>query len=229
MAEKEQFAILSKILKRFQAAGILDDLILIGSWCLYFYRLQPGSFEDLPAVRTLDVDFLIPRPQRSKKEVNVPAILEEFGFTPTYHGMSGLVVYDHPELRLEFLIPEIGKGTSRPVSVRNLHVNAQAIRYLNFLSDYTMVVDYQGVEVRIPEPAAFALHKLIVSSRRTKKEKKQKDLESAVGLLELLFENPQGKERVLSILEKLPPKWRKTILAVSEEHFSELNDLYTSS
>ncbi|MFH1800754.1 MAG: hypothetical protein ABH891_07945 [Candidatus Omnitrophota bacterium] len=48
MAEREQFAILSKVLKRFQSAGILDGLILIGSWCLYFYRLQPGPFENLP-------------------------------------------------------------------------------------------------------------------------------------------------------------------------------------
>jgi hypothetical protein len=226
VAEREQFAILSKILMRFQSAGILEGLILIGSWCLYFYRLQPGPFGDLPAVRTLDVDFLIPRPPRSKNEADVPAILEEFGFTPTYHGTSGLVVYDHPELRLEFLIPELGRGTSGPVNVRNLHVNAQGIRYLNFLADHTLVVDYHGVKVRIPQPAAFALHKLIVSSRRTKKEKKQKDLESAVGLLELLLKDPQGKVQVRSILEKLPTKWRKTILAVSEKYFPLLNEFY---
>jgi hypothetical protein len=176
VAEKEQFAVLWQVLRRFQSAGILDGLILIGSWCLYFYRVQLGPFGDLPAVRTLDVDFLIPRPPRSQKEADVPAILEGFGFTPTHHGMSGLVVYDHPELRLEFLIPELGRGTSGPVKIPNLHVNAQGIRFLNFLSDHTIVVDYQGVKVRIPEPAAFALHKLIVSSRRTKKEKNKRIL-----------------------------------------------------
>jgi hypothetical protein len=47
-----------------------------------------------------------------------------------------------------------------------------------------------------------------------------------VGLLELLFKDAIGRERVRSILEKLPPKWRKTIFSVSEEHFPALNEFY---
>ena len=56
MAEKEQFEILLKVLKRFQEAGILKDLMLIGSWCLQFYRYHFEDPERLPAFRTLDVD-----------------------------------------------------------------------------------------------------------------------------------------------------------------------------
>jgi hypothetical protein len=222
VSEREQFPLLFQILRRFQQADVLDGLILIGSWCLYFYRIEPWAFENLPAVRTLDVDFLVPRPPRSKKEADVPAILEELGFAPTYHGMSGLVVYDHPELRLEFLIPEIGRGSSEPVDIRNLNVKAQGIRYLNFLSDYTVSVEYQDLKLRLPEPAAFALHKLIVSSRRTKKDKREKDLEAAVGVLKFLFKSPKEKARVRAILAEIPAKWRKVILGVAEKHFPEL-------
>ena len=36
--EKKQSDLCLEILRRFHKAGILDDLILIGSWCVYFYR-----------------------------------------------------------------------------------------------------------------------------------------------------------------------------------------------
>lgn len=48
MAE-EQFDILRTVLRKFQEAGILSELMLIGSWCLYFYRLEfKNAF---PAIR----------------------------------------------------------------------------------------------------------------------------------------------------------------------------------
>ena len=140
MTDSGQFEIVLQVLKRFQAAGILDRLVLIGSWCLYFYRHGLGLLEGLPALRTTDVDFLVPRPFRFEKATDVPAILEGLGFAPTFHGMSGLAVYDHPELRLEFLVPEIGRGSSEPVAIHGLQVKAQGIRYLNFLSSYVITV-----------------------------------------------------------------------------------------
>ena len=225
MIESVQFEIILEILKRFQTAGILDKLVLIGSWCVYFYRHGSVLLKGLPAPRTTDIDFLVPRPFRFEKVTDVPAILEELGFAPTFHGMNGLAVYDHPELRLEFLVPEIGRGSSEPVAIRALHVTAQGIRYLNFLSSYVVTIMHHSLAVRVPEPAAFALHKLIVSSKRTKKEKREKDLAAAVGILEFLFKDPEEKTRVKTILTALPPKWRKTILSVSAKHFPALNEL----
>ncbi len=221
MSESGQFEIVLQVLRRFQSAGILDKLVLIGSWCLYFYRHDTG-LKDLPALRTTDVDFLVPRPFHFEKTTDVPAILEELGFAPVFHGMSGLAVYDHPELRLEFLTPEIGRGSSEPIAIRGLHVKAQGIRYLNFLSSHVITVMYHGLAVRVPEPLVFALHKLIVSSRRTKKDKREKDLTTAVGVLEFLFKDPKEKERAKDILAELPAKWRKTILSVSAKHFPAL-------
>lgn len=228
MIEREQFEIILQVLNRFQSAGILDKLVLIGSWCLYFYRHGLALLERLPAPRTTDIDFLVPRPVHFEKETDVPAILAELGFAPTFHGMSGLAVYDHPQLRLEFLVPKIGRGSSSPVEIRGLHVNAQGLRYLNFLTDHTMWVRYEGLGVRVPIPAVFALHKLIVSSKRTKKEKKEKDIAAAVGILEVLLKDSAEAERIRAILAKIPPKWRKIILTVSEKHLLALNKLYES-
>ena len=80
--------------------------------------------------------------------------------------------------------------------------------------------------VCVPEPAAFALHKLIISARRTKKEKREKDLETAVGILKFLLKYPKEEARVREVLAKIPAKWRKSILAVSSKHFVAFNAWY---
>lgn len=98
MVEKEQLEVLLQVLRRFYAAGILKDIMLIGSWCLYFYRHEFDNPKSIPAVRTLDADFLIPSQRRLEAELDVPAALRELGFAPTFNRSNGLVVYDHPQL-----------------------------------------------------------------------------------------------------------------------------------
>ncbi len=127
MAKKEQFEILFQVLRRFDQTGVLNELMLIGSWCLYFYRFHFGENSTVPTFRTLDVDFLIPHPTRVRKKADVPAILKEEGFIPIFNRASGIVKYNHPELQVEFLVPELGKG-GRMREVKNLHVKAVALR-----------------------------------------------------------------------------------------------------
>jgi len=67
---------------------------------------------------------------------------------------------------------------------------------------------------------------LIVSARRSKKEKREKDLETAVGILEFLLKYPKEEARLREVLAKIPAKWRKSILAVSSKHFAALNEWY---
>ena len=219
MAKEEQFEILLTVLQKFQEAGILTDLMLIGSWCLQFYRYHFKHPEKLPAFRTLDVDFLIPHASRIKTKVDVPEILRKEGFSPTYNRSSGIVKYNHKELQVEFLVPELGKGGDIAREIKNLHIKAVALRYLNMLLDYPLLVNYEGLQVRVPEPAAFTLHKLIISQRRKNKDKQKTDLEMAIGLLNFLYEQPNEIVRVESILNTVPNKWRASILSVCKKHF----------
>ena len=223
MEKNDQVSLLFKILKRFSENGVLEQGMLIGSWCLHFYRNEFQRFDLLPAIRTLDVDFLIPHPGRIKKSVDIPALLKEEGFVPIINFSNGLVRYQHPDLLLEFLAPELGRGFDKPRDIRPRHIQAAEIRFLNFLTENPKKVRYQGITVTMPNPAVFALHKLIVSSRRAKKEKREKDLSMAVGILELLFKDPKEKKRVKEVLASLPAKWRKIILSVSAKHFPALN------
>jgi hypothetical protein len=73
-----------------------------------------------------------------------------------------------------------------------------------------------GLEVNLPHPAAFALHKLIVSQRRPKEEKRLRDRESAHHILKCLIENGDG-DIIKKIYDNLPKKWKTRILSTLED------------
>lgn len=64
--EKKQSDLCSEILRRFHKTGILDDFILIGSWCVYFYQdyFNAVPYIDQATIKTRDLDFLIGRPRK---------------------------------------------------------------------------------------------------------------------------------------------------------------------
>ena len=229
MAKDEQFEVLRRLLVQLQAAGALEELMLIGSWCLYFYRFAYEDPDALPAFRTLDVDFLVPDPKQVKREVDLPEILKKEGFIPQFNRSSGVVKYNHPELQVEFLVPELGRGSRGSQEIKKLHVKAQGLRYLLLLVDYPMRISYKGLEIRVPEPAAFALHKLIISSRRLNVSKKKSDLETTIGLLNFLCDRPKDLNRIRLILNVIPKKWADTIFSVSKEHYPKLNEMFQST
>lgn len=135
-----------------------------------------------------------------------------------------MIKFDHPDLRVEFLVPELGRGHIRPLEIKKLGIRAQGLRYLNFLSSYPRIISYEDIHVRVPEPAAFALHKLIISARRLNKEKAARDLEMAISLLDFLYAKPREVGRIKSILRTVPHKWLQSILSVSKKHFPRLNE-----
>lgn len=171
--EKKQSDLCLEILRRFHKAGILDDFILIGSWCVYFYRdyFVNVPYIDQTAIKTRDIDFLIDAPLKIKRQVNIPELLKDLGFVTIYRGNKGYIKLDHPDLILEFLVPEKGKGTDKPVPLPKLGVNAVALRFLSFLSGNTVNVKVEDFHVTLPHPVNFALHKLIIFQRRLKEEK----------------------------------------------------------
>ena len=102
--EKNQSELCFEILRRFHKTGILDDFILIGSWCLYFYK---DYFYDVPyidqiSIKTRDIDFLISNPSRIKQEVDIPELLKDLGYVTIFKGPKGYIKLDHPDLLLEF-------------------------------------------------------------------------------------------------------------------------------
>lgn len=216
--EKKQSDLCLEILRRFNKAGILNDLILIGSWCVYFYQdyFSNVPYIDQAAIKTRDIDFLIDAPSRIRHNVNIPEILKDLGFVTIYRGSKGYIKLDHPELILEFLVPEKGKGTDKPVPLPMLGVNAVALRFLSFLSSNTIKVKVEDFFVTLPHPVNFALHKLIIFQRRLKEEKAIKDRNTAIEILKALIN--KGDMTILKpVFNSMLPKWQKKVIKGLEE------------
>jgi len=155
---------------------------------------------------------------------DVPGILNELGYETATSPVSGHVKYIRRELEVEFLVPEKGRGSDTPRKIQELMVSAQGLRYLNMLQEHTITVDYKGIPVAVVEPAAYALHKFLVSGRRTKKEKMEKDLASAIAMCEYVTHEMCGITTMRDILNSLHPKWKKDILLHIKKHIPELHD-----
>jgi hypothetical protein len=154
---EENYKLLSAVLKKLQNAGALQHLILAGSWCQYFYRILFAGAAEIPLLRTTDIDFLIPNPPGVKQPIDVSKILVELGFDEHLDYKTGLVKYVHPDLEIQFLTPERGRGQDTPCTIKNLNINAEGLRYLNLLQNHNFEMQHDGIIMRLPEPEAFLL------------------------------------------------------------------------
>jgi len=212
------------LLKELHKEGVLNELILIGGWCHLFYRHYFNNAPEIPAVRTLDIDFLVPNPFRTKKEVNIPELLEKLDFTPVSSYSTGYTKYVHPELELEFLTPELGKGRDKPYIISSFHIQAQGLRFLNFLQAHAIKINYENIEVRVPEPSAYVLHKFIIFERRVKKDKKERDIESAREIGKFLLNDDNQKKKLKQIFNEIPKKWQNKIKSNLKENSVTLHE-----
>ncbi len=133
-------------------------------------------------------------------------------FKPIQSYPSGYTKYTHPELELEFLTPELGRGKGdKPYEINKFHVSAQGLRYLNLLQFYTIKVKTRDLKITIPEPAAFVLHKFIIFKRREKEEKMIRDLNAVKNIGEFLLKDSKQKSKLKEIFNSLPKKWKRRI------------------
>jgi hypothetical protein len=118
---------------------------------------------------------------------------------------------------VEFLTPSFDeKEGLQPLSA--LGVDAQALHHLNFLiaEPIKAAINYRsGVLVQIPQPERFAVHKLIVASRRragVDALKSEKDRRQAAFLIDVLAEDrPDELKDAMEDAKSRGPKWRERI------------------
>ena len=53
--EKNQYELCLEVLRRLNRAGVLKDIMLIGSWCLPFYREYFSGVTYAAAIKTRDI------------------------------------------------------------------------------------------------------------------------------------------------------------------------------
>lgn len=217
------------ILSRLDKEEVLLDIILIGGWCPLVYKEYFGNPVEISMQRTADLDLLVPNPPRIHKDVDVSLIFEELGFDRKVSLLDGYEKYVHPDLEVEFLTPERGRGRGKPYTIDKLHINAQGLRYLDLIQSHTMKTSYNGISINVPEPSAYVLHKFIVSNRRKKQFKREKDIETARQLGEYLLEQNKQRNKMRGIYLSMPEKWKKDLIKIvkgtSEKIYTFLNSI----
>jgi len=217
----KNYSLCLEVLRRLQKAGVLKEIIVIGSWCLYFYKNYFSGVNYSSSIRTRDIDFLVPIPFKLKKKVDIPELLKDLGFIMDFH-IKGYIKLIHPELIVEFLVPERGKGRDKPYQLPQLGINAQALRFLDFLLENSVRFKVGNLTLNLPHPAAFALHKLLISSRRLKEEKRIKERQEAIRVINSLIAKGE-EEKIKKLVNSMPRRWRIKVIKVLEE--SEGSDI----
>ena len=141
---EEKYELLAAVLKELQAKGVLDGLVIVGSWCQYYYRILFDNAPEIPLLRTLDIDFLVPNPSKFKTNVDVSALLNQLGFDNDFDHMTGLVKYVHPDLEIQFLTPASGRAKDTPCEIKQLNINAESLTYMKMLQDYKFSMTHKG-------------------------------------------------------------------------------------
>jgi len=214
--EKSQYDLCIEILERLNNQKVLTDIILIGSWCLPFYEKHFFKQSEISPLRTRDLDFFVPDPQHVKAKTDIPERLKDLGFVEDFIG-EGYMRLIHPDLFVEFLVQERGRGSSKPYPLPQLGLNAQRLRFLDLLAENTIQIKVENLRLRLPHPANFALHKLIVMHRRTKADKAEKDKTVALSILQALIKAKKGHSIKIAF-QHISKKWQRKITETLKEN-----------
>jgi hypothetical protein len=151
---------------------------------------------------------------------DVPTIMDslEMGFLPALdmdlRQSSTLIVVRRDRLRLDILMPKTTKS-DEPVFIPRFGCAAKPLDYLSYLIEspvLAVLVSDDPVLINVPQPARYALHKLIVSQKRDRsnRTKSDKDLHQAHRLLSLIQAiSPDDIGSAWEDLIARGPGWRK--------------------
>ncbi len=212
--DANQYKLLQEVLLRLDRFKVLDDLVLVGGWCVYFYREYYFKKSFISPFRTPDLDFLVPYPDRLQSQADIPGLLEDLGFVQDFRGEQGYLQLSHPDLRIEFLVHEKGRGLAGPVALKAWKMNAQPLRFMDMLLSRTVELKVDRVRIRVPHPACFSFQKLIISSRRTGRSahKAENDRKAAIEVLGELMRKKDEEWMIKDVFSKLGQKQQKQIL-----------------
>ncbi len=199
-----------KILRVFERHHLWDDGVeLIGSWCFLLYQRHLGV-TPYP-LRTQDIDFLLPYPYEGKHHVDLVQKLEQLGFRHDFRPDGSIYLWN-AELRIDFIIPERGRGMEKAALVKPLGLRAMPLRFVDMLLRHPISLAEGDLKVLVPAPAAFCLHKLLVATRRQRVESRLKDFEQALHVAAAV--KPAQLRRIYA---ELPKTWQRAILKSLEQ------------
>ena len=218
---KEQEAAFWLTIKAFKEIGLLQHVMIIGSWAEYLF---PSLFETdfMPNLKTRDVDFFYRNINIPKEKINVIQKLKDIGYV--YDEVDGISrFYKEDLLELEFLTRVLGAGTEGRMDIKPLGITSEGLRVINILSNFAREVDVTGSNgeeytITIPEPAVYVIQKILTNPIREPQEKKAKDIAAVKELLYHIEKSMEHKIKLNEVYKTLSAKQLKTVKQVCEEN-----------
>ncbi len=226
-----------------QSGAFLTGGVLIGSYAFNTYGNMLGVSWESAVMQTQDMDLASHRQIEVAVRQNAPdvkSVLLESGMgffeVPALSAKAPSTSFKirGQEFHVDLLTPLQGPDTSTPVHLPHFNSYAHPVRYLEYLlqdSQDAVIPFRSGVLVNVPNPARFALHKLVVSQRRpiSQQSKAKKDIQQANDLLELLLEDRPGEiwialEAALQMPEKFQMQLKKGIKQLPSPVQKALNE-----
>ncbi len=237
-----------RVLALLESAGVFAaGGVLIGSHAFNVYGNMLGYKFPFKTSNTADIDLSLSiGVTKETTDLRTAIMGSGLGFLeiPALNRKAPSTSYKirKSEIKIDLLTPLThGPDTSKPVYMQSLKSYASPLRFLDYLIKDpvdAVVVSGRGVLVNIPQPARYAIHKLVLSNRRPARLqlKAVKDLEQAACLLEILsLDRPgdlypaltdvyKGKSRKfeLQMLEGFEKACKKSLLTKKAmAHFEE--------
>jgi hypothetical protein len=189
--------ILGRILEVVANAGLFNrGMTLVGTAAYQTYAPVLGYYLPTATYATNDVALSVAEFVPGENEEDFHTLLKraDKSFEPlwsrndklpkAFRASNGFIVE---------LLTRFGRGHKSPVLIESLNAAAVPLSFQEYLAEVTMeaaALYGHGVLVRVPTPARFAVHKLIIAQRRkpTARAKRQKDLRQAEELIDILLE-----------------------------------------
>lgn len=141
--------------------------------------------------------------------------------------MTEKTIFTKGDNSVEFLTG-IDRNIKDIYSIEKLGIKAESLTRLDIFDRNYLDVEYKGMDIRIPSPAAYIIHKLIINDDR-KYEKSKKDLISIKGLLLKIKQSPEDFKNLEIIYQSdtVGRKGRNKINTICQNKNIKLFDPYT--
>ncbi len=219
----------ARVLKALSDSGFFRlGGVLIGTHAFGIIGNILGIKWEKASLRTQDID--IAGPLRLEVAINelaadVPSTLESLnmGFIPIpplnhKHPSTSFKIRGR-ELRVDVLTPMKKPSLADPVYIPRMKTAALPLMFLDYLIERPVqaaVIDGGGVLVSIPDPAMYALHKLIVAGERdaARQSKSLKDVFQSAQIVEVLAsDRPGDLESAWEAIITRGKGWQKRVIS----------------
>lgn len=207
----------------------LSDIICIGGCANALYRIHEAASSPVPDyLGTKDIDWAVPSRLAAREGKSLSDLMKKAGFVEELHGTQAHPVVKYRSgnetvaAEIEFLCPLSGMRGGRQNDNAAVEVQtglmAQPLRYLDVLTRNPWMVDlgkapefrkFKGVLVRVPNPAAYVVQKILIRDQRRKLEFKAKDCYYIYEVSVVFRDNLAALRAEYEKLQTLPGPWLK--------------------